>query len=141
MGKYTNLNKEKRAVSQVRDLYRLAPIAKLSSAELSARFVDILDTTLAKTPQAVRSYVRGWRDCLDAQIWGNLEFCYEVDGTLYTILKPGEGSHRPHYSALGDDWGPRLNAPGVRSAYFWKGSDKPFTELSERTTGGEHATE
>jgi len=129
----TALNKQKRALSQLGDLYRIARISRPTSSEISRRFVsEILDGTLSKTPQWVRYYIKGYRDCLDRALWPEMEFCYKVDGRWYTT---SHDTDKPRWDTLPPE---KFDMSGRPCGYFWRNTEKPFTDISP---AGDHTTQ
>ena len=89
-------------------------------AELNSRTV-----TRARYPAYVKGFVAGLIGAHRAAIWrDNVEFCYMVDGVLYTTSKAETGKPKT------EEWHARgeghilANAP---SAHYWIGTNKQYS--------------
>lgn len=88
----------------------------------------------------VVGYVNGLMACKRGDLWQHMEFCYLIDGVLYTTAKQETGKPK---LGINVDYAKASDAP---CAHFWIGTDKPFTRLKPiceepaiNTSGEQHA--
>ncbi len=112
---------------RIDSLFRHANYWHWSQQELLSEYkrivLDELDSKApsgkARYPVAVRSYASGYYMAKDKQHLNNMEFCYDVDGTLYTTAK---ASNRPHWRQIGT-----AAIKNVPNGYYYKDKDVKYS--------------
>lgn len=124
MGKNTNVNKQQRAISQLKDLYSKAKNCKMTGDDITKEYIEILNTTLAKCPQIYREYVRGYQHALYDSLWQYMEFCYKVNGVWYTTSRDKDAT-KARWNTL-----PDFNMQGKECCHMWFNTERPYTAIS-----------
>lgn len=117
----TNLNHRDRAIENARSVFSMATLCHYSHAKI----LDQLSTvraTISHCPQWVRSYYDGYVARLHEDHYRQLEFCYLVDGILYSTHRD---SKRQSTDVFYDTGKPCVlnDAP---SAHYYKDADKAY---------------
>jgi hypothetical protein len=124
MGSNTEYNRKKRALLHLRDLYSKARIFHMTSEAITKEYIEqILNRDLAKATIATREYIRGFADCLYFQLQNEMEFCYEVDGILYTT------THDKTATKARWDTLPDYNMSGKKCGHYWFNTDKLYGSI------------
>ncbi|GAG28398.1 unnamed protein product, partial [marine sediment metagenome] len=71
------------------------------------------------TPEWLKCYFDGVRDCLHDKLYEHLHFAYEINGKLYSIHK----SHLSYYEKHGLK---PSDLCGAKGGHYWFKNDKPF---------------
>lgn len=122
----TAFRKQERAIMQIRDLFSKARIFKMTSSAITAEYLKIKEG-MTRCPMYSREYISGYFRALSDKLWEEMEFCYLIDGVLYTTNKCKNGeSNKPNWRDL-----PDYNMKGKLCAHFWLNTDRPYTELQE----------
>ena len=119
---------------KVRTVFNTATICKLTNDELIAKLEEEVRVPLnrkysngrAVHCEYLKGFVQGVCNVYRQQIWNEVEFCYLVEGVLYsTDKKSAKRSTEEFYST---NRGHELcNYVGN---FYWKHTEKPFTTLS-----------
>ncbi|TPN04498.1 hypothetical protein [Mesorhizobium sp. B2-1-2] len=119
-----SLKRRGRAIIQLRDLYSMAAMCGMTSAEINTRVGNIRETTLAKCPHWARAHVDGYREALNDGLYrDSLAFGGYFEGRFYTTH-----SARPdYYGKHGIEpaaWADNVQARG----HYWisTAAPKPF---------------
>lgn len=123
MNSKTAYNKMTQALSTLKSIYSQGKCFKSPSTWFTAQYVEKVQPIIAKCPEHTKSYIAGYQHCLFDSLWQYMEFCYQVDGIWYTTSK-GE-TVKPKLRDLKNQ-----NMSGNLSAFFWKDTEKPYTEIS-----------
>lgn len=118
----TAFKKREAALTRIRDRFNAAKIYKPTSKHIHSQVLEIMED-VKSCPGWVRDYIRGYYECLFDSLWQHMEFCYEVNGVLYTTNR---NSDKPHWDTL-----PDYNMKGKLCAHYWFGTDKPYTSQTE----------
>lgn len=119
----TALNRQGAAILRICDIYSSARSFGLTHREMMDRLLPVW-TSMKDCPRHVHEYVRGYERCLfDMMFRNDLEFCYLVEGVLYSTWR---ASHHPTTQVWYDQNKGHclLTAPG---AHYWRGTDKLFS--------------
>jgi hypothetical protein len=117
----TALSRITTAQRALTDLYSTAVICKLPASDITRNKLIII-AAMGKAPQWARSRVEGYAQCLYNLHWQNLEFCYNVEGVLYSTHKKSDKPTTEIFYSTGK--GSVLsNAIG---SHYYKGTDKQF---------------
>lgn len=118
--------------TRVSDAFGIITIGRVTHAES----LDIIDrriytelnsrtATRARYPAYVKGFVAGLISARRASIWrDHVEFCYMVDGVLYTTSKANTGKPKT------EEWHARGQGhilAGSQSAHYWIGTDKQYS--------------
>jgi hypothetical protein len=120
---YSKINKvEENARHFMVSLFNRAKEQHLTSSEISEAYLNYRETiNLNKYPRYVSSYITGLHDSLQTVIHNeNLEFCYVIEGEVYSIDKDSSRYYGEHFSAK------EVYEKAEKSGHFWKESDDPY---------------
>ena len=92
----TSLNHRQRAGTAIADLWSAARIYKMSHEDILKRKKEIL-STIAHCPQWVKEYVNGQDSVYFKMHYQHLEFCYLVEGVLYSTYKKSTRPTTEHF--------------------------------------------
>ena len=118
--------------TRINDIFEMAEICKWHSQKLTERLNDQITFPLNyKTPAGRRKhsvwlagYAAGYIAAKRNDIWRNkVEFCYLVDGVLYSTHTASTRPTTEQFYARGE--GSKL--ADSYGAHYWIGSDKPFS--------------
>lgn len=119
------LSMRSNAVTAVRDLYSTATAFKLTANEINIRFRAIVGAKLGKAPHWAKSYVEGYRQCLNDELYRSaLVFGCWVDGKFYSNHRnradyyETQGMSPSIYSDASDN--------GTRGHYWMADTSKPY---------------
>ncbi len=123
--------------TRVGDVYHMAELCKMSSADANAYYAKHLYAELGRKhgtrsvyPAYVQGYVRGMCRVRDNRIMRDLvEYCYVQNDVLFSTHKVS--THRSTEEFFASGRGCEL--ADLPSGFYWKGTDKPFF-LSGETT-------
>ena len=109
--------------SRLRDMFGIARICKMGSAELHQRTLEIFGGLPKGIPEWVYAYGKGYAAAAVDDLYRNhLEFCYMYKGELYSTYK--ESTHLKTEVFYESSMGHVLcDCP---SGHYWQGSDKAF---------------
>jgi len=109
------------AMSRVSDVIYMGVLCKQTSSEINMAFIKLKGDLPKDTPQWLIYYFNGIYDTMIHKLYMNdLEFCYLVNGKLYSIVK----TSRRYY---GDKFSPKdLYDSQESSGHYWIDSNKPF---------------
>lgn len=119
--------------TRVNDVFSSGIICKMTSTEITKRLVDrVCEPLNARTPAGRRKhsaylagYVQGLVDKWRADIWRyHVEFCYTVDGVLYSTHKDSARRKTAEFYAAGK--GVELTAHAESGRHYWKNSEKAY---------------
>lgn len=123
----TQYNHYSKALSQIKDLYSKAKIYKMTSHAITTEYIAIEASVNKKLNQYYNGLLSGYANCEMDKLWDCMEFCYDIDGVLYTTDKnKDQKSNKPNWRTLSD-----YNMKGRKCAHYWINTDKPYTEISE----------
>lgn len=121
---YSKINKvEERARHFMVSLFNRAKEQHLTSSEISDAYLAYRNQIgLDKYPRYVSSYITGLHDSLQTVIHNeNLEFCYVIEGEVYSIDKDSPRYYEEH------GFTPKsVYEKAEKSGHFWKDSDDPY---------------
>lgn len=116
-------------ITRLNDLYSLARQCHLTSTEINARYGQLFDRYAKDLPHHVKSYVRGYRQSLDDQLYRHhLTFGYRWAGRIFPAkwdtypeelkeaCRAGTALEHGHY------WTETLATPGQEKHYFRGGA-------------------
>jgi hypothetical protein len=84
----TAINHKQRLLGCVTSLVRSSTIMCPLSIQMNAEYATIMESVPKDCPAWVRSYGRGFYDCLREQMeQEHIEFCYPIHGVLYSTNK------------------------------------------------------
>lgn len=115
----TQLRKRQRAIEQIKQVFSSARIWKHPSKWITSELIKTAYVTISDCPARIKEYCRGYAHALLDEIWKETEFCYIINGVQHSTWKQ---STFPRV--------PAADMTGNPCAHFWKGTDKPYTELS-----------
>lgn len=126
--------------TRIADIFSMGEICKMSASEIDQRLREqIIDPINYRTPKGKRKhsvFVSGYVAGLIArhrnETWQKVEFCYLVDGVLYSTHKDSDKRKTAEFY----DAGKGSVLADMPCAHFWKGSDKPYTKV-DRLKGAE----
>lgn len=127
--------------TRIADVFSMGIICKMTGEELDNRLREqIVDPINYRVPSGKRKhsvflsgYVSGLIARHRSEIWQkHVEFCYLVDGVLYSTHKDSDKRKTAEFYDAGKG-NVLADAP---CAHYWKGSDKPYTKV-DRLKGGE----
>ena len=102
--------------------YSMAKIGKSTSNQLHKNLRQVSELLPKGTPYHVISFLNGMKEVLSEQLYRNeLEFCYTIDGVIYSVYKNSERYYEKHNitpKQLCDD--------ADKSGHYWIGTDKPY---------------
>lgn len=133
--------------SQVSEVFSTAQVTKCTSDQLNDMVAKRIWPELNRRTKTrpvytsyTKGYVNGFMECKRQGLWQHMEFCYLIDGVLYTTAKQETGKPK---LGIDVDYAKANDAP---CAHFWIGTDKPFTRLepidgkgTTNTNGEQHA--
>jgi hypothetical protein len=95
---------------------------KSTAKELNDRLLDSWNSNQKGIPYWVFSYLEGMREVLQNDLYQNhLEFCYTLNGTLYSIRKESDYYYEKHNIDP-----EQLSKKSTMSGHYWIDTDKPF---------------
>ena len=119
-----SLEKQRRAITQVRDAYSSAKIFGATSEQLNAAVNKVRNTTLAKVPQSYRAHIDGYAQALSDGLYIDcLVFGCWIDGQFHSTNR----NRDDYYEKLGKS--PMIYSVqsnnGTRG-HYWSHNLKPF---------------
>ena len=119
--------------TRVSELYSLARNCRLTHAALLERRNTVIHAELnrkhgkrAVYSQWLKGFVAGYMRAKDAELYAShLEFCYEVEGALYSTHK--ESKHKLTDDLLGTETYTHLVERSTRHGHYWRDTDKPYS--------------
>ena len=109
---------------KLRDLYSTAASCSMAHSAICERWNDILAAMPKGTPEWVRSYLNGYRDCLTANLYReHLVFGGMVDGRFYSTHR----NRDDYYEANGIEPSAYADNGRVKDrGHYWSRDLKPF---------------
>lgn len=117
------LKLRQRSINDLNDLMVRAEHFRFTSEKVNEGFREILKRlNSVKSPLWITNYLEGMRDCWVSTLYRHkLEFCYRIDGKLYSINKASPRN----YELCG--FSPRqLCELQESSGYYWIDTDSPW---------------
>jgi hypothetical protein len=110
------------AVSNVFGIFSSARIYKSTSTEINDRFLNLKKSLPKGTPQWITHFLDGMREVLVANLYFDaLEFCYLVDGKLYSTSKESDRYYGKHEITPEE-----LHNRQESSGHYWIDTNKVF---------------
>ena len=110
----------KQAISS---MYRTARRNHYPASTIHTNYLDYIKGLPKGTPQWVKFYLQGYRDCESERIYEILEFCYVVDEKLYSVRRDS-GRYYESY-----DITPKyLNDHHSSSGYYYRDTEDIYFE-------------
>lgn len=108
--------------SRITSIYNSAKYTKPTSSELNAQVRAVKNTAPKGTPYWVISYLEGIVDVHQGILYkDHLEFCYNVNGKLYSILSDSDRYYEKHGITPRD-----LTEWQVVGGHYWKDTDRVY---------------
>lgn len=113
-------------IREYKDIYSRAKTFRMTASQMYELKLQADRRKPNDTPKWVFEYARGYYACIiDIIFQTEVEFCYVTSTGM--VLSTYRGSPR-YYEDMGFE---PHDMCGLSNAHFWKGSDKPFTEVSK----------
>ncbi len=120
----TAINIQIKLEQRLNDLYSRARTYHMTADKISSESAHIINGIHPKTPRHVKGYLRGYSSAMWRMLYNDLEFCYVIDGKIYSVYRNSER----YYEKFGIKPGDLRDKP---CAHFWIGTDKPFGEVKK----------
>ena len=110
------------AKRNLQDIIHSAIMFKTTSKSFNEQCVKMKNNLPKKTPLWVINYLEGYRDAnIDFIYHKELEFCYKLDGKLYSIHRDSKRNYEKH------GFTPQQCCNNQESSgHYWKDTDKPW---------------
>jgi len=113
-----------RAKHTMFSIYSSAKSYKSTAAEIRGRVLELKESLPKGTPYYVKSFLYGMEEVLQADLYRYcFEFCYTVDGKLYSTCKKSDRYYEKH-----DITPSQLQARSTANGHYWTDTDKPYFE-------------
>ena len=116
----TAVRRQNNGIQRLKDLYSKARSYHMTCTDIANESVKVRN--LEVIPRHVKEYLRGYDHALWEGLYQDLEFCYVIDGKIYSVDKKSDR----YYEKFGIQPCELSDKP---CAHFWKGTDKPFSTV------------
>lgn len=125
-------------VTKVNGLFASVRLTKITEDELNLRILrEIMKPLNHQSPSGrhkftkfMQGYVYGCVQTNRELLWKDLEFCYLVDGELYSTWKQTCKRSTEELYKAGLGW----KLQPLNGEFYWKNSTKPFTNINKEKT-------
>ena len=121
----TSLRHRDRAYRAIVSIWSIAILSKSTHRNIIEQKTKVMDS-MKHCPQWIRAYVEGVNNLLFDQHFKELEFCYLVEGELYTTCKKDTGKKKVDVFYGRDDITVSDYLNSKNSNHYYMGTSKPF---------------